>query len=64
MRSCSSVTEETQMHPTLMTMIAEDRSHELRSAAATHRRGRLSRTRARRRFLPHLPRRATQVAHV
>jgi hypothetical protein len=51
------------MHPTLMTMIAEDRAAELRCAAATSRRGRLSRARARRRFLPHLPRRATQVAH-
>jgi hypothetical protein len=51
------------MHPTLMTQIAEDRAHELRLAADTRRRGRLSRTRSRRRFLPHLPRRATQVAH-
>jgi hypothetical protein len=52
------------MHPTLMTLIAEDRAVELRCTAVQRRRGRLSRTRARRRFLPHLPRRATQVAHV
>jgi hypothetical protein len=63
MCSCSSVTEETHMHPTLMTMIADDRALELRSAADSRRRGRLARPRSRRRFLPHLPRRATQVAH-
>ena len=51
------------MHPTLMTMFAEERALELRCAADARRRGRLSRTRSRRRFLPHLPRRATQVAH-
>jgi hypothetical protein len=51
------------MHPTLMTMIADDRALELRSAADSRRRGRLARPRSRRRFLPHLPRRATQVAH-
>jgi hypothetical protein len=51
------------MHPTLMTQIAEERAQELRGTAETRRRGRLARPRARRRFLPHLPRRATQVAH-
>ena len=51
------------MHPTLMTQIAEDRAHELRRTADTRRRSRLSRVASRRRFLPHLPRRATQVAH-
>jgi hypothetical protein len=51
------------MHPTLMTQIAEDRAHELRRTADTRRRSRLSRAGSRRRFLPHLPRRATQVAH-
>ena len=51
------------MHPMLMTMIAEDRALDLRCAAETGRRGRLVRARSRRRFLPHLPRRATQVAH-
>ena len=51
------------MHPTLMTQFAEDRALDLRSSADTRRRSRLARSRARRRFLPHLPRRATQVAH-
>ncbi len=51
------------MHPTLMTQIAEERAHELRCAADVRRRGRVVRPRSRRRFLPHLPRRATQVAH-
>ena len=52
------------MHPTLMTMISEHRADELRSTAELRRRGRLTKLRSRRRFLPHLPRRATQVAHV
>jgi hypothetical protein len=51
------------MHPTLMTMLASDHAADLRSAAEASRRGRVARPRSRRRFLPHLPRRATQVAH-
>ena len=51
------------MHPTLMTQIAEERAQLLRRTADTRRRSRLSRAGSRRRFLPHLPRRATQVAH-
>ena len=52
------------MHPTLMMQIAEDRALDLRSSANQRRRTRLARSRTKRRFLPHLPRRATQVAHV
>jgi hypothetical protein len=51
------------MHPTLMMQFAEDRAQDLRSSADLRRRTRASRSRTRRRFLPHLPRRATQVAH-
>ena len=51
------------MHPNLMMQIAEDRARELRHTAATRRRSRFSRASGRRRFLPHLPRRSTQVAH-
>ena len=51
------------MHPTLMTMFAEAHATELQSSAEARRRNRLSRSSKRRRFLPHLPRRATQVAH-
>ena len=51
------------MHPTVITQIAEERALELRCTADARRRGRPARPRGRRRFLPHLPRRATQVAH-
>ena len=51
------------MHPTLMAQFAEDRALDLRCDADARRRRRLSRPRGRRRFLLHLPRRATQVAH-
>ncbi len=51
------------MHPMLMTMYAEARTTELQSSANARRRHRLTRSGARRRFLPYLPRRATQVAH-
>jgi hypothetical protein len=51
------------MHPTLMMQFAEDRALDLRCSADLRRRMRQSRSRSRRRFLPHLPRRATQVAH-
>lgn len=38
----------TLMHPTLMTNLATERSRDLRAQAASHRRGRLALTRARR----------------
>ena len=49
------------MHPTLMTMLAEDRASQLRSAA--QRRGRLSRAGTRRLFVFRRPRRTARVAH-
>ena len=50
------------MHPTLMTIIADDRAQSLRSAADS-RRGRLVRPRTRR-FIPfRRPRRTARVAH-
>jgi hypothetical protein len=51
------------MHPTLMTLIADDRALDLRCAAAEARRGRLARTRTRRLISLRLPRRAARVAH-
>jgi hypothetical protein len=51
------------MHPTLMTLIADDRALDLRSTAAERRRGRVARSRARRVFSLRLPRRAARVAH-
>ena len=52
------------MHPTLMTMIADDRAQGLRSAAEA-RRGRVVRPRTRRfSFLSRRPRRSARVAHV
>jgi hypothetical protein len=48
------------MHPTVMTMIAEERALDLRCAATVRRRGRLSRARVRRGFTLRRPRR---VAH-
>ena len=50
------------MHPTLMTLSPSPDAAALRSSAEAGRSEPRSRTR--RRFLPHLPRRATQVAHV
>jgi hypothetical protein len=50
------------MHPTLMTMIADDRAQGLRSAADS-RRGRVQRAERRRFFGIRLPRRAARVAH-
>jgi hypothetical protein len=44
------------MHPTVMTMIAEDRALDLRCTASTKRRGRLARARTRRVFALNLPR--------
>jgi hypothetical protein len=52
------------MHPTLMTIIADDRAKDLRSAAES-RRGRVVRSGTRRFFiLPRRPRRSARVAHV
>jgi hypothetical protein len=50
------------MHPTVMTMIADDRAQDLRRAAAARRRGRLARRDSRRFFALRLPRRAARVA--
>jgi hypothetical protein len=51
------------MHPTLMTIIADDRAHELR-AAAELRRGRAIRRGSRRFFLlSRRPRRSARMAH-
>jgi hypothetical protein len=50
------------MHPTLMTMIAEDRARSLRSAAES-RRGRVVRAGTRRFFVFCRPRRTARVAH-
>ena len=52
------------MHPTLMTMIADDRAATLRAAAPSQRRGTVVRSRARRLFTLRRPRRAARVAHV
>jgi hypothetical protein len=52
------------MHPTLMTMIADDRAQSLRSSAES-RRGRVVRSGTRRFFiLRRRPRRTARVAHV
>jgi len=52
------------MHPTLMTMFADERARSLRSAAES-RRGRVVRTGSRRLLvLPRRPRRSARVAHV
>jgi hypothetical protein len=53
----------TTMHPTLMTMIAEDRAIDLRCEAEARRRGRLGRPLTRRLFAFRRPRRAARVAH-
>jgi hypothetical protein len=51
------------MHPTLMTMIANDRAIDLRCAADAHRRGRLAQPRTRRFPALRIPRRAPRIAH-
>jgi hypothetical protein len=51
------------MHPTLMTMLAEDHAQGLRQAADS-RRGRLVRAGTRRFFVFRRPRRTARVAHV
>ena len=50
------------MHPTLMSMIADDRAQGLRSAAES-RRGRVVRAGHRRFFVFRRPRRTARVAH-
>jgi hypothetical protein len=50
------------MHPTLMTNLANERSHDLRAQAASHRRGRLALLRSRRAHARRL-RRPVRVAH-
>ena len=50
------------MHPTVMTMIAEERALDLRCAATAKRRGRLARARERRVFILNRPRRFTRAA--
>jgi hypothetical protein len=51
------------MHPTLMTMFADERARDLRSAA-TQRRGRVLRGGGQRRFLSfRRPRRTARAAH-
>ena len=50
------------MHPTLMTMFADERAQDLRSAAES-RRGRVIRDGSRRFFAFRRPRRAARVAH-
>jgi hypothetical protein len=52
----------TLMHPTLMTNLANERAHDLRAQAASHRRGRLALTRGRRAQARRL-RRQVRVAH-
>jgi hypothetical protein len=52
------------MHPTLMTMIADDRAASLRAAAPSQRRGTVVRGGARRFFSLRRPRRAARLAHV
>ena len=54
--------QEPTMHPTLMTMIADDRAQGLRSAAES-RRGRVVRAGHRRFFGFRRPRRTARVAH-
>jgi hypothetical protein len=49
------------MHPTVMTMIAEERALDLRCAATAKRRGRLARTHVRRVFALTRPRRVTHA---
>jgi hypothetical protein len=56
-------TEEPTMHPTVMSMIADERALDLRCAAVTHRRSRLSRPRAGRLLRLRIGRRATRIAH-
>jgi hypothetical protein len=51
------------MHPTLMTMIAEDRAQDLRCAAESRRRGTVVRAGSRRFFIFRRPRRTARVAH-
>jgi len=51
------------MHPTLMTLIADDRAQDLRCAAIASRRGRLARGRSRRVFSVLRARRAARLAH-
>jgi hypothetical protein len=54
------------MHPTVMTMIAEDRALDLRCTASARRRGRLARAHVRRVFALnlHRPRRFTRARPV
>lgn len=49
------------MHPTVMTMIAEDRALDLRCAASARRRVRLARPRVRRAFTLRFARRVAPV---
>jgi hypothetical protein len=51
------------MHPTLMTMIANDRAIDLRCAADERRRGRQAKAPARRFPALRIPRRAARIAH-
>jgi hypothetical protein len=50
------------MHPTLMTVLANERSYDLRADAAAHRRGRFALNRVRRAQARRL-RREVRVAH-
>jgi hypothetical protein len=50
------------MHPTVMTIIAEERALDLRCSASAKRRGRLARARVRRVFSLNRPRRFTRAA--
>ena len=52
------------MHPTLMTMFADERALALRNTADSQRRSRLARDSSRRFFTLRLPRRTARVAHV
>ena len=51
------------MHPTLMTMIANDRAIDLRCAADERRRGRQAKAPVRRFPALRIPRRAARIAH-
>jgi hypothetical protein len=51
------------MHPNLMTLIADERALDLRSAADARRRGRSARSRSPRRFALRRARRTARVAH-
>ncbi len=51
------------MHPTVMTIIADDRALDLRCAAMSYRRSRLVSPRAGRLLRLRLARRATRIAH-